>query len=326
MRRNFSHADGRTYSLQVVDCRLYESWRSGGKRGGANKSTRDSDQEAIDFAAKKVKKLLAEGYVEGARDPGLVFDTEADVLATFRTDVDYKGDTRYPFAPILGRPFFHAFENGVVREWLMASDDGRRGVTLRTLTKEPGDKFAMLDVLLDALAERREEIFADRVTALRSFPLPTPVGRLTRLVVLSPSTANVTICRNVNIANHILGRSVYRAFPAYECEITGHETVTEAEARCQGHAPLPSSRWFRDPHPVFDLAYLKKAGAKPKFLIYDPKELDRRFGPDGFARMKEPEVLARNHAGVVRRFVRGAPAPDLEELRAFFGYRAKERT
>ena len=139
--------------------------------------------------------------------------------------------------------------------------------------------------------------------------------------MLSPATENVTISRNVKIASHVLGRSIYRAFPAFECEFTGHETVTEAEGRCSGHAALSSSDWQRKPHPVFDLAYVKKKGAKPKFLIYDPRELEARLGAAGLSRMKELEVHARNHAIVVRTFVAGQAASDLTELRDFFGYR-----
>jgi len=314
--RCFVHPDGRRYLLEVIDCRVRESWGGTGKRGGGNTSTRDDDADAVAFATAKVKKLLKEGYVEGAPEPGLAIDREADVLATFRTDVDGEGDTRYPFAPIVGRPHFHAFTNISVAEWIMLSEDGRRGVVLRTFAKNAAS--AMVEPLLDALAARRTEIFADEATPLRAFPVE--LGRFTRLVVLSPTAENVSISRNVSFENPVLSRSVFGAFPAFDSEITGTESVGMAEARTNGRASINTSRWDRDPHPVLDLAYLKKPTEKPKFLAHDPTELERRLGAKAIAGMREVEIQARNYAGEVRRFVRGEPPPDLAELRAFFGY------
>jgi hypothetical protein len=208
---------------------------------------------------------------------------------------------------------------------MVTSDDRRLGVFVRAAvhgSRVPAqERESMASAILAVLSEKREEIFADRSTPLRSFPLTTPIGRFTHLVVLSPTTENVTICRNVNISNPILGRSLYRAFPAFECETTGNETVSVAEARCSGRGAILSAHWDRGPHPVFDLAYLKLATETPKFLVYDPKELERRLSVQVLTRLAVAEVQARNHLGVVRRFLRG-DEPDLDELRAFFGYRS----
>jgi hypothetical protein len=322
-RRCFEHPDGRSYGIEVVACRVYESWGSTERRGGANTSTRDDDEDARHFALAKVRSLLKQGYVEVASKPSLLaIDTSADVIDTMRTDVDYRGQTRYDFQPVEGRRGIYSQSNVSVAEWMMTSDDRRLGVLLRCLVYNnpltPPKRAEMASAILDVLDSRRDEIFRDRVTPLRAFPLPAPIGRFTRLVVLSPTTVNATISRNVNIASHVLAQSLYRAFPAYACEVMGNESVCVAEARCAGRGAIRTNDWTRRPHPVFDLAYLKQAGDQPKFLVFDPAELERRLGANTLAKLSVAEVQARNHAGEVRRFRKG-DTPDMAELRQFFG-------
>lgn len=302
----------------MADCRVYQSWGSPEKRGTSNVSTRDDDDDARASAFKKMRSLLRKGFVEAAPAAGIVFDQSANVLETMATEVNYEGKPEYDLQPVPGRPFVYAHRNVSLAEWLMISDDGcsavRMGSSVYGSTLPEAEREAMASALLDGLAERRREILEDRTTPLRAFPLRAPVGRFTRLVVLSPTT------ENANVANHVLGRSLYRAFPAFECEVNGDESVTVAEARCEGHGALLGNHWDREPHPVFDLAYLKKAGDTPRFLVFPPEELEYRLGAAGLARMREPELHVRNYAREVRRIVRGGPPPDLAELRAFFGF------
>ena len=56
--RTFAHPDGRTYELQLIDCRVYQSWVHAAGDGGTNVSTRDSDEDALAFAWSKAKSLL----------------------------------------------------------------------------------------------------------------------------------------------------------------------------------------------------------------------------------------------------------------------------
>lgn len=323
-RRCFTHADGRAYALEVVDCRVVESWSSGGKNGGTSTSTRDDDASAQAFAHAKMRGLLKQGFVETSPSEGTVFDRTADVIATMRTDVDYKGETRHDFQPVPGRRHIYTYRNVSMDVWLMTTEDRRLAVLVRnkvhgsTLAEDERQSRTLR--LLDALEDRRAEIFGDLTTPLRSFPLRNPIGRFTRLVVLSPTTENATISRDVSIANPVLGRSIFRAFPAFECETTGSETVSIAEARCSGRGAIPSSTWERAPHPVFDLALLKTAAESPQFLVCDPEELEARLGVRALARMRHVEARARNYAGEVRRILRGSPPPDLAELRAFLAY------
>ena len=124
--------------------------------------------------------------------------------------------------------------------------------------------------------------------------------------------------RAVNIENPIIARSIFRVFPAFDCEMSGDETPGLADARTTGHGAIPTGDWHRKPHPVVDLAHPKACGA-PKFLVYEPKHLERHLDAAALAKMKEPEVLARNYAGEVRRFAKGE-SPDVASLRAFFGF------
>src|SRR5688500_8261246 len=121
--RSFTHADGRTYSLQVIDCRVYESWtRAAAARtgaGGGNVSTRDSDDDAQSFAGGKVRALLKKGYVEDAPRTGRLADSNADVVEVLRSNVDYKGDPRDDFKPLPDRANVFLATNISVHEWLV---------------------------------------------------------------------------------------------------------------------------------------------------------------------------------------------------------------
>ncbi len=323
--RCFEHPDDRTYTLEVANCRVYESWTSPGKkRGQGSTSTRDSDADAQAFAAEKVRSLSKKGFVEKGSKAGRVFDTNADVVEAFRTDRNHQGELRYDFRPISGPSGVFAAENVSVAEWLVTSEDRRLGVLLRCAvygSKMPAEqRTAMAAALQKELVARRTAIFADRKIPARKLPLSSPIGRFTHLAVLSPTTEDMWISRDVNIVNHVIGRSIYGAFPIFESEFSGAETVAEAEARTKGRGTIPTAQWDRAPHPVFDLAYQKKSTDTPKFLVFDPKELDRRLGGSALVKMDAVEVRARNFAGEVRRFLRKQAPPDLDELRRFFGY------
>jgi hypothetical protein len=68
-----------------------------------------------------------------------------------------------------------------------------------------------------------------------------------------------------------------------------------------------------------DLAYLRKSTDAPEFLIYDPREVDKRLGGT-LANLSGEEVRARNHRGEVRSFFKNQTPPDQTELRGFFGF------
>lgn len=323
--RRFVHPKGQTHSVEVADCRVYQGWTvPGKKRGQSSAWTHDDDDAALAIATAKVHELLKKGFVETEGAEGHVFDRDADVVAAFHSDVDYAGERREDFQPVPGKPNVYATPGPPgIHTWLVTRDDRKRAILVRCVSygSKLGDaeRVAMADAVLERLVALREEIFADEKSPLRKIPLQKPIGRFTHLAILSPAAEDLTISRDVSFANHVIGRSVFRAFPIFDCEATGTETVTLAEGRTSGHASLPSSRWDRDPHPVVDLAYLDDPEDPPKFLVFDPKTMEARLGKE-LARMKSAVVLARNYAGEVRRFTRGQAAPDVAELRRFFGY------
>lgn len=322
--RCLTHPDGRTYRLEVDGCRVYESWTIASGKGHANRSTRDDAASAHAFALEKLRALEKKGYVEGESLRRTRYDRDVDVIETFHTDLDHAGKRRHDFAPRPASPHLYAHENASVAEWLITRDDRKRGVRFRAVVYESplsdAERVAIADRVSAVLLERRAEIFADESTPLRKLALDSPIAGFTHLVVLSPEVANVSISREVNVENPILARSIYAAFPAHDCEVVGDETVAVAEARTTGRGAIPSARWDRAPHPVVDLAYPKKEGERPRFLVYDPREVEERFSHAALAKLPGPALHARNHAGEVRVYAKSAPAPSLAEVRAFFGF------
>ncbi|MCA9599811.1 MAG: hypothetical protein KC776_41180 [Myxococcales bacterium] len=322
--RQLRHPDGRNYSLEVDGCRVYESWTLASGKGQANRATRDDAPSAHAHALQKLRGLVKKGYVEGAPVVRHRYDRDADVVDTFHTDLDYAGKRRSDFQPVAGRPQVYSFSNISVAEWLVTRDDRKRGVRFRAglfnSAMDPAVRQAYADRILSELSTRRSEIFDDEATPLRKLPLADPIGRFTHLVVLSPEVANVSISRDVNIANPILGRSVFVAFPAFVSEAVGDETVAVAEARTAGRGAIPMAAWDRDPHPVVDLAYPKKPSETPNFLVYDPDDVERRFGAKAWSKLGSSALHARNHAREVRVFTGDSPAPDIADVRAFFGF------
>ncbi|MBK6696022.1 MAG: hypothetical protein IPG50_28005 [Myxococcales bacterium] len=326
VQRFFKHTDGRTYTLEVDGCRVYESWTLAAAKGKGqrNVATRNDEESAQGFASDKVTALLRKGFVEGKPLEGRRYDTDADVIEVFHNDLDYDGERRSDFQPVAGRAHVHAHSNVSVAEWLVTSDDRRLGILLRCAVWQskvsPDARAKMADAILDFVTTDRAAIFADRATPLRKRPLRKPIGPFSHLVVLSPQVANVTVSRDVNVENVAIARSVYEVFPAYACEVVGDETLTVAEARTTGRGCIPSAHWDRAPHPVVDLAYLNKPDDSPTFLVFDPDEVEKRFAPTAFKKIKEAAVLARNHAGQVKKLSRTDSPPSLADLRAFFGF------
>lgn len=312
--RFFVHPDGRTYGVQVLDFRVREHWTLPGKRGGSNLSTREDAADAEAHAAAKAKELTKKGFVEEASRPGIEIDPTVDVIDALHSDLDYAGKRREDFQPT---DTAHSWttENVVLRQWLVTSDDRRLAILLRSRSGSPRE---MGEAIAREMLRLRDAILEDRETPARKFPLSAPIGRFTHLVVLSPAVTNRTISRDVNIQSFVLARSIFDVFPAFDCEMSGDETPGMADARTTGHGSIPLIDWNRAPHPVFDLAYPKSRG-EPKYLVYAPKELERRLGAAALAKMKEPVVLARNYRGEVRRFAKG-DTPDMASLRAFFGF------
>lgn len=316
--RTFAHPDGRTYELQVIDCRIYESWVNAGPGGGSNVSTQGSDDEASAFASKKASDLTKKGFVEGPTKTGRMPDRSANVVDVMRSNLNYQGRPRDDFQPLPHRPHTFFFGNASLDEWLITSDDGTAAILMRcsvhksTLSTQA--RGAIADAVLDVLTQQRDAILADETTPVRKLALGPTAAPFTHLVVLSPTVENHLVEWSFAVS-----RSVFRAFPAFDCEIRESDSVPVAEARCKGHASLPSGKWDRAPHPVFDLAHPKKPGDVPAFLVYPPAQLEARL-IKGLAKLKEAEVHARNYLGEVRRFVRGQSPPELSELRAFFGF------
>lgn len=316
--RTFTHADGRSYELQVLDCRVYESWVNAGQGGGANVSTRADDEDAAAFARKKAASLVKKGFVEGPDRAGRVADRSANVVEVLRSDLDYAGRPRSDFQPLEGHEHTWAWSNVSVGEWLVTDGSGTRAILLRcgihgsTLTPQARD--ALSQHVLAVLGEERDAIFADERTPVRAFALGPLGAPFSRLIVLSPTVENHVVQGRFTVS-----RSVFRAFPAFECEMRDVDSVAMAEARTAGHGTLRTTRWDRPPHPVLDLAYVEDARETPTFLVHPPDRLEALL-VRGLATMKTAEVLARNHRGEVRRFVRGQTPPALDELRAFFGF------
>lgn len=107
----------------------------------------------------------------------------------------------------------------------------------------------MAHLLLDALTERRAEIFADEKTPVRVFRLAKPAGRMRHLVVLSPEATNAVLIDAGNRAHYAMARSLFEAFPAHENEMTGEESVGAAEAKVRGREALRTGHWDRVPPP-----------------------------------------------------------------------------
>ena len=316
VERRFAHPDGRTYGLQVIDCRIHETWTTPGQRGASNVSTRDTEEDAQAGAGEKVRGLLKKGYVESEPRTGRrVADPTTDVIDVIRSELNFKGEPRHDLQAMPDRPNVYATINVSVAEWVITSDDRRLGILLRCElfhSKLPAaEREAMAPVLLDLLVDKRGEILADTKTAVRKFPLAAPVGRFSHLVVLSPAV--------VNHPPAALSRSVFRAFPAFDCEMRDVDTVTIAEGRTSGHGQLLSNWWNRKPHPVVDLAYLKAPTDEPKFLVYPPREMERRLGGT-LEKLTVAEVRARNWRGDLRSFHKNQTPPDPAELRRFFGF------
>lgn len=215
--RCFAHADGRTYDLQVVDCRVYESWVNARGGGGSQPCTRPSDAEAQAHAWKKAQALLKKGFVESDSRPGRVWAHDADVVDTIRSDLNYAGVPREDLRPTQ-RP--NLFEERSISSWhwLLTSDDRKRGISLRSVvwqSKLPeAEREAMASVLLSVLEARRGEILADTSTPVRKLALETQVGRFTHLAVSSPTTTNHLVNGRFTIS-----RSVFQAFPIFDCEL-----------------------------------------------------------------------------------------------------------
>ncbi len=316
--RTFVHPDGRSYELQVIDCRVYESWVNAGHGGGANVSTRDDDDDASDFARKKAASLTKKGYVEGPERSGRVADRSANVVEILRSDLDHAGRPRSDLQPLAGHEHTYACSNVSVGEWVITNDEGTRAILLRCVihgsTLTPQARDALAQQVLAVLAEQRDAIFADERTPVRAFALGPLGAPFARLIVLSPTVENHVVQGRFTVS-----RSVFRAFPAFDCEMREVDSVAVAEARVVGHGALRTSRWDRAPHPVLDLAYVEDASATPTFLVHPPDRLEALL-VRGLATMKTAEVHARNHHGEVRRFVRGQAPPALDELRVFFGF------
>ena len=314
--RTFAHPDGRTYELQVIDCRVYESWVNAGHGGGSNVSTRDDDDDAATFAWKKARALIKKGFVEGLGKTGRIVDRGANVVDVLRSDLDYQGRPIDDFQPLPGRAHtFHA-KHVSVETWLVTNDEATCAIHTRcsvyksALASEM--RAAIASGVLDLLTTQRHAIFADETTPVRTFALGPDAAPFTQVVVLSPTVENYLVKGRFTVS-----RSVFRAFPAFECEFCEDDSVTVAEARCRSN--LPYTKWDRAPHPVVDLAYLKETNDPPKFLVYPPTEVEERL-ISGLATLPATEVQARNHRGEVRRFLRGQRPPELRELRAFFGF------
>lgn len=321
MRRRFEHPSGRWFALQVIACRLYEAWGTAGPKKFASVSTRNDEADAVRGANAKTKKWLAEGFVERPPEPGIRFDRDADVVATFRTARTYDGKTLFDYGPVPGREGVFVERNVAASAWLVVSADGKRAIELRSvLPKAPAPgRDEMIDALLDSIVARRDEILGDERTPTRKWRLERAIGRFTHLAILSPAAHDHGYFR-------ALGRSLWSAFPCFDCEITGEETVTVAEARCSGHGALPSARWDRAPHPVLDLRTRKRLDRDEDtpFLVYEPRRIAQLLGTAALAKTKGVAIEVRNHAREVRQLARGTVMDDAAwaELTAWLGFDA----
>src|ERR1043166_2806017 len=192
--RHFVHADGRTYDIQVIDCRLYESWRNKDHGGGTNQSTRDSDEEAQTFAWSKAKGLLKKGYVEGPVTTGRMSDPEADVVAVLRGHLDHFGKIIDDFQAVAARRNVFVSGKAGFKEWLVTTDDRRRAIFMRTKVHPSPllaeEREGMADRFLDVLEDQRDAIVSDATTPVRKLVLTPQVRPGQHLAVLSPMVVN----------------------------------------------------------------------------------------------------------------------------------------
>jgi predicted DNA-binding WGR domain protein len=321
-QRTFVHPDGRTYALEVVDCRVLESWTVPGKKGGSSRSTRESDADAHGFALAKVRELEKKGYVEGPSGPGVVIDRACDIVETHARVERRKANA---WAPVGGRPNTYVSRNVSVEAWLVTNEPRTLGVVVRCALfsvmppKAPpeDERAAMADAILDVLHARRDEILSGYDIPLRKLRLERPIGRFDHLVVLSPVVHDEILVDESNKGDPVLSRSLFLAFPAFDCEVMGTEHVALAEARTDGPHSIPSSSWSRDPHPVFDVAHPKGASETPRFKVCNPAKPGEWLDARALGKLTTPSVLVRNFRGEVREYARGSEPPAPSELRAW---------
>lgn len=309
-KRRFEHADGRYFTLQWIGARLHEAWGKGAKGHGAT-SMRDDADEALKGAEAKVRKWRAEGFVEVASEPGIRFDADADVIETMRSARSYVGEMLFDLRPFEGRT--HVFETAHLGgcSWLVCSPGHTRAIEVRTSTREIAAPF------LDLLEKERERIFEDASTPVHKWRLAAPIGRLTHGAMLSPEVVNHAYFPQ-------LGRSIWAAFPCFDCELVGDESATVADARTRGHGAIPRGSWTRAPHPVLDVRVVKRIDKDEKaaFLVHEPRTFDKLVSTAALAKLRAPAIELRNYAREVRRFAKGEVIDDQKraELRAWLGF------
>ena len=319
--RRLEHPDGRWTEFYVADCRVYTSWGSSSQPGKRHTATKLDDADAVAHARTKLRKAKRDRFVDVGSCDGPSYDRAANVVEVMRSSESPMCGSRFDYQPVGGHPNVYQFHAvNMVDEWLVCSDDLTRAVltrvSLRTTQLEASDRNALSQALLDQLVSRRDDILADESTPLRKLTLGSTIGPFTHLVVISPTSYDFGFYPE-------LGRSIWFAFPSYNCETTGAESVAEAECRTRGRGSIPHGKWDREPHPVFDLRVVKRLDreARGRFLLNDPAQLERQLSSRALSRLKGEALDVKNFAGQTRRLLRGSEpdAAELADIRAFLG-------
>jgi len=325
--RNFKHPDGRVAWVLVIDCRFsFGLYKVENSKYAPKESTKLSIEHARKTASTKIRKWLRDGFIEIENTPAIQFDLNTNIIDVFRSVIP---NPKYPnpifnYLPVANKPnLYHISDSNGVK-YLLCSDNLTKGISygagMRIFTPndfltfyEHVNKFTL------AVEKYKEEILADSKTPIRKFPLNTPIGNLTHLLVMSPTTYNQNYPGTIPI-----GRSIWRASLVYDIEYNENDSVSTGEARglLKSYGAFVSF-WNRKPRFVFDLRYVKNIEKPEKdlFKVYEPRDLEQLLSTRALAtpRYSAVAIDVRNYKGEIRRFLKNQviSESDKEEIIVF---------
>lgn len=285
-----------TWQIERSGVRYLVAWSSDAAKTATGLTvTRESGTDCRREVERKIHQKLRAGFIEvappsHARKPARP-GRGKPVLAAFSKRSDR------PVRKLPGLDHSYDLSEGLgFFEYLLVGPDESLGLWF--VVKEKSHDPKLVKRFLAFLEKHRERVFS--VDVVWKAKLPRAIGPFSHAVVLSPEVAQL---HQPGVAT----RQLFWAFPVYDCEICGDESVAIADARVNGRGCIPHSTWDRKPHLVLDFR-LQKAGQKQqaKFLVYDPAKTKLS---DVLSLLKKQPlnsfVELRNYRGQVARVTRG---------------------